>query len=153
MEEQLDHKRLIEAALFMSQNAMGIGDLENATGIMSPGHIETLIKGLIEEYKTKETALQVLEIGGKYMFTLKEPYASKVSSLAVGPDLSRGALRLLAYVSKNDDALQSELVKIFGETTYDHVKELAEKEFVETKKSGRSKKISTTLKFREYFNV
>lgn len=149
----MDNKRLIEAALFMSQSAMGLSELVSATGIMSPGHIQTLINELQEEYKNKDTSLQILEIGGKYMFTLKEPYASKVSSLATGPDISKGALRLLAYVSKNEGVLQSELVKIFGSTTYEYAKELTEKEFIEARKSGRSKKVGTTLKFKEYFNV
>jgi chromosome segregation and condensation protein ScpB len=48
--------------------------------------------------------------------------------------------------------MQSSIVKIFGAGAYDYVKELADKEFIETKKEGRSKKITTTAKFREYFN-
>jgi len=44
-------------------------------------------------------------------------------------------------------------VKLFGASVYDHMKELAEKGFVESKKQGRSKKITVTNKFREYFNV
>jgi len=151
--EQVDHKKLIEAALFMSQNALSIEELVNATGIASPGHIDSLLKQLIEEYKSNDTSLEIVEIGGKYMFSLKEPYASKVSSLAEGPDISRGAMRLLAYINKNNDALQSDLVKIFGESTYAYAKELEEKDFISAKKAGRSKKLSTTLKFKEYFNV
>ena len=153
MESQIDNKKLIEAALFMSQNAMGVNELVSATGIMSPGKIHTLLKELIEEYNGRETALQLLEVGGKYMFALKEPYASKVSGLAVGPDLTKGSLRVLAYVSKNEGVMQSNLVKIFGDSTYLHMKELSEKEFVQTKRTGRSKKVNTTLKFKEYFNV
>ncbi|MGI0141824.1 MAG: SMC-Scp complex subunit ScpB [Candidatus Micrarchaeales archaeon] len=153
MDEQIDNKKLIEAALFMSQNALGVNELVSATGIMSPGKIQEMLKQLVEEYNTKDTSLQLIEIGGKYMFALKEPYASKVSSLAVGPDLTRGALRILAYLSKNPNLLQSQIVKIFGSTTYEYMKELSEKEFIETKKIGRSKKISTTTKFKQYFNV
>lgn len=153
MEDQLEHKKLIEAALFMSQNAIGINELVSATGIMSPGKIQGLLKELMEEYAKRDTALVLIEIGGKYMFALKEPYATKVSGLAIGPDLTRGALRLLAYVSKNPEVLQSSIVKIFGSSTYEYMKELTEKEFIETKKVGRSRKISTTQKFKEYFNV
>jgi len=153
MDEQIDNKKLIEAALFMSQNAMGVNELVTATGIMSPGKIQELLKGLVAEYNTRDTSLQLIEIGGKYMFALKEPYASKVSNLAIGPDLTRGALRLLAYVNKNPNVLQSAVVKIFGGSTYEYMKELDEKEFIETKKSGRSKRINTTTKFKEYFNV
>jgi hypothetical protein len=43
-----------------------------------------------------------------------------VKDLAVGPDISRGGLRLLAYISKNDGIMQSQLVKAFGQSTYLH---------------------------------
>ncbi|MGC8710083.1 MAG: SMC-Scp complex subunit ScpB [Candidatus Micrarchaeia archaeon] len=146
-----DYKMLIEAALFMSQNALSVNEIANIIGLASPGKVEELVKELASEYNARSTAIEIAEIGGKYMFSLKEPYASKVSALATGPDISRGALRILAYISKNNGVLQSELVKIFGDTTYAYAKELAEKEFIETKKAGRSKKIYTTLKFKEYF--
>ncbi|MDE1761572.1 MAG: SMC-Scp complex subunit ScpB [Candidatus Micrarchaeota archaeon] len=151
--EDVDHKKLIEAALFMSQSALGVNELVGATGIMSPGRVQEILRALVDDYNSRDTALQLVEIGGKYMFALKEPYASRVSGLAVGPDLSRGALRILAYISKNPEVLQSSLVRIFGSTTYDYIKELTDKEFIETKKTGRSRKVSTTIKFKEYFNV
>ncbi|MGC8587339.1 MAG: SMC-Scp complex subunit ScpB [Candidatus Micrarchaeia archaeon] len=150
---QADLKKLIEAALFMSQNALSVEELANATGIVSPGHVDSLLKQLVDDYKSRDTSLEIVEIGGKYMFSLKEPYASRVSSLAQGPEISKGAMRLLAYISKNNNALQSELVKIFGESTYAYAKELEEKDFISAKRFGRSKKLSTTLKFKEYFNV
>ncbi len=149
----IDYKRLIEAALFMSPSAMSLDDLARETGIASVGTIESMLSELVERYKASETALEIVRIDNKYMFGLKEPYASKVSRLASGPDISRGALRILAYVSKNNEAVQSDVVKSFGESTYENVKELIEKGFVETKKYKRSKKLSVTNKFREYFNA
>ncbi len=153
MDEQPDYKRLIEAALFMSTKALGASDLTGITGIASPGHITEMIKQLADEYRSNDTALQILELDGKYLMTLKEPYASKVSSLAAGPDISRPALRILAYINKNPGIMQSQIVKAFGSSTYDYMKELSEKEFIETKKLGRTKKVLTTNKFREYFNA
>ena len=153
MEEQADYKNMIEGALFMSQNAVGVSELSRITGIMSPGHIQKLLDELISEYNGRNTSLTILSIDKKYMFSLKEPYASKLSSMANGPDITKGALRLLAYISKNNGIAQSSLVKAFGASTYDHIKELIEAEFIEAKKSGRTKKITTTNKFKEYFNV
>ncbi len=146
-EETTDYKRLIEAALFMSPSAMGLSEISNATGIASPGMIEKMVNELIVEYDQRDTALKIMTISGKYMFSLKDPYVSKVSSLAKGPDISRGALRVLAYIGKNEEVLQSTLVKYFGTSTYDYIKELTEKEFIESKKYKRSKKILTTPKF------
>jgi segregation and condensation protein B len=153
MEEQLDYKKLIEAALFMSPNALGIQELSDITGIASVGHVEDIVRKLVSDYKLKDTALEIIEIDKKFMFALREPYATRVSRYASGPDIGKGALRLLAYISKNNNTLQSGLVKIFGESTYDHVKELVEKGFIEKRKQGRSSRISITNKFKEYFNV
>ncbi len=153
MEGESDYKKLIEAALFMSPNAMSVNEISEATGIASPGIIERLLNELMSDYESRDTSLKVMSISGKYMFGLKDPYISKVSSLAKGPDISRGALRVLAYISKNEGTLQSDLVKYFGSSTYDYMSELTEKEFVESRKYKRTKKIETTPKFKEYFSV
>ena len=153
MAEDMDYRKLIEAALFMSSNALSVNELVSVTGIMSPGKVQEIARSLVEEYKGKDTALQIIEMDNRYMFGLKEPYASKVSSLASGPDLSRGALRILAFISRNQNVLQSDLVKAFGSSTYEYMRELLEKRFVETKPFKRSKRISTTSKFDEYFSA
>ena len=151
--EQNQNKNLIEAALFMASKALSAEEIASIVGIGAIGQVESYIKQLEEDYKSRNGALEIQELGGKYLLTVKEEYANKVSSLASGPEISKGALRLLAYISKNNGILQSELVKAFGETTCDYVKELAEKEFVTTKRQGRSKKIYITQKFNEYFSV
>jgi segregation and condensation protein B len=153
MDEQVDYKKLIEAALFMSTNAMDANQIAQATGIASPGRVEALVKELIQDYRNRDSALEIVEIDNRYLFSLKQPYASKVSGLASGPDLTKGALRILAYISKNEGVTQSDLVKAFGSTTYDHMKELLEKKFVETKKYKRTKKVNTTSTFKEYFGT
>jgi segregation and condensation protein B len=153
MEEQVDYKKLIEAALFMSTSAMDANQIAEATGIASPGKVEEMVRELVEDYKNRDTALDIVEIDKKYLFSLKNPYAQKVSGLASGPDLSRGALRILAYINKNEGITQSAIVKAFGSSTYDYMKELEEKKFVETRKFQRTKKIATTNTFKEYFGT
>ncbi len=153
MDADSDTKKVIEAALFMSPTAMSVNEIAQATGIAAPGTVERLVNELIKDYEARDTSLKIMAISGKYMFSLKDVYISKVSSLASGPDISRGALRILAYISKNEDILQSDLVKYFGSTTYDYIKELTEKEFIESSHFKRSKKIHTTPKFNEYFSV
>jgi len=148
-----DYKNLIEAALFMSSKALSEEELARIIGLGAIGQVDEYIRQLIEEYKNRQTALEIIEIDGKYMLTVKNEYAEKVSSLANEPELSKGAIRLLAYISKNNGILQSELVKAFGEVTYDYVKELVEKEFITAKKEGRSKRVYLTNKFSEYFAV
>lgn len=152
-EESIDYRKLAEAALFMSSKALSLEELSEQTGIAAKGTLQALLEELINIYNTGDTSLEILRIGDKYMFGLKEPYASRVASLAGGPDITKGALRILAYVNKNEGVLQSTLVRTFGSTTYDYVKELKENEFIQTEKYKSSKKVTTTQKFKEYFNV
>jgi chromosome segregation and condensation protein ScpB len=121
--------KLIEAVLFVTGRAMSVDELAEASGIASKGYVEGLVKKLMERYSGSDNALAIVAIGGKYMLTLKEPYASKVNSLAGTPEISKAALRILAYISRK------------------------EKDFVKTEAYGRTKRVTTTQKFQEYFNV
>ncbi len=152
-EKEAEYARLAEAALFVSGDALSAEDLAKVIGIASPGAVGRIMDGLIKEYEQRNGAVTVSKIGSKYMMSVKSPYSEKVSALAGQPDISNGALRILAYVSKNEPILQSAIVKSFGSSTYDYMKELLEKEFVSAKRVGRSKRVETTPKFKEYFEV
>ncbi len=148
-----DTKCLIEAALFVTGKAMSSEELSQATGIASLGYISKALKELQNDYEIRAGSLRVIEIGGKYMLTVAEPYASKVNGLAGQPDITRGALRILAYVSRNEPVYQTDVVKAFGSSTYDYMRELVENDFVTAKRVGRTKKLQTTNKFKEYFSL
>ncbi len=153
MEQDSEYKKVIEAALFMSSSALGAKELCGITGIASPGIVNKLLKELQNEYGARDSAIEIIEIDNKYMLSLRGPYSKRVSSMATAPDISRAALRVLAYISKNNGVLQSSLVKAFGSGAYEYTKELSEKGFIERKAYGRSKKLSVTSKFREYFSA
>ncbi len=151
-QERREQLKLIEAALFASGRAMGADELSAATGIASIGYIRKLAEELAQDYEGRDSSMCVARIGDKYILSLRDEYAGRVSSVAGKPDLSKGALRILAYVSRNEPIMQSSLVKAFGSTVYDYMKELHDSDFVRTTREGRSKKVETTQKFREYFN-
>ena len=152
MEEQAEYKKLIEAALFISAKALSASEIAQVVGIASVGSVNKMITELMVEYDQKGGSLGIFKIGDKYILSVKEPYAGRLSSLAGQPDISKGALRLLAFVSKNEPVMQSSVVKTFGSTSYDYLHELQEKEFIIAAKTGRTKRLETTNKFKEYFN-
>ncbi|MEK6835002.1 MAG: SMC-Scp complex subunit ScpB, partial [Nanoarchaeota archaeon] len=45
------------------------------------------------------------------------------------------------------------IIKMRGNTAYEHISKLHEFDFIESEKSGRTRLIKTTLKFYEYFDV
>jgi segregation and condensation protein B len=148
-----EYKKVAEAALFTSGRAMGPEELAGILGIAAIGYVKTVMDGLVADYEARNGALAVSKIGDKYLLGVREQYISKVNALAGSPDISRSALRILAYVGKNEPVMQNSLVKAFGTSTYDHVKELVEKEFIKAARVGRTKKLETTQKFKEYFNL
>ena len=150
-QEKLDYKKIAEAALFASGRAMDTEELARIIGIGSIGSMDGIMESLMKDYSARDSAIEVQKLGSKYVMGVKEPYAAKVNGLAGAPDITKGGLRILAYISKNEPVMQSSVVRAFGSSTYDHMKELTEKGFVSATRSGRSKKIETTSKFREYF--
>ncbi|MFI5412440.1 MAG: SMC-Scp complex subunit ScpB [Candidatus Micrarchaeales archaeon] len=147
-----EYKKLIEAALFVTSKAMSNDELAKVLGIASVGAVSVLVEELITDYESSGSAIGIFKIGDKYIMSVKEPYANKVNELAGAPEMSRGALRILAYVSKNEPVMQNTVVKTFGSSSYDYIHELQEKEFVKANKIGRTKRLETTDKFKEYFN-
>ncbi len=148
-----EYKRVAEAALFVSGRSMTDEELAKILGIGSIGYVKSMMDALAKEYNERNSSLEIRKDGASYSIGVRHEYIAKVASLAGAPDISHSSLRMLAYISKNEPVLQSALVKAFGSSTYEHMKELAEKKFVSSIKSGRTKKIETTPKFREYFEL
>lgn len=151
--ESEGYKKLIEAALFVSAKALSADDIAKAVGIASIGYVSKLTEELAKDYEGRDTALKISAVGNKFIMEVKGEYASKVNELAGKPDLRQGALRILAYISKNEPVMQNSIVKVFGSQTYEYMKELVENDFVKTKRVGRTKKIETSEKFKEYFEL
>ncbi len=148
-----EYRKIAEAALFAAGKALTIEELSSITGVSSIGYLKNMMEQLIKEYDARNSAITITKIGDSYMMSVKDEYAPKVSGVAGSPDLSKGALRILAYVSSEEPVMQSQVVKAFGPSVYDYIKELSEKDFVSAVRIGRSKRITTTKKFREYFNI
>jgi len=151
--ETLDAKSIIEAALFMSTSPMTVRALSKISGVNSWKIVQEKLKELQQEYEQRGSAIVISFEDGGYLMRLKPEYERKVSGLAKEAELSRGAIKTLAVIAKNDGMKQSKLVKMIGSTVYDHVKELVEKEFITAEKQGRTKVLKITKKFKEYFSV
>jgi len=151
MDGMENKKRLIEAALFMSSREISPEELKKLTGIDAPGHIINLINELAEEYKQRGSAIEIREIAGKYIMSVREEYLPFVKEFAKETELSKGAVRVLAYIANNNGILKSEVVKVLGTQAYGYIKEISEKGFVKQVKAGRSKRLYLTEKFNAYF--
>ncbi|MBI4399223.1 SMC-Scp complex subunit ScpB [Candidatus Micrarchaeota archaeon] len=149
--KELEPRRIIEAALFMSAKPLSLTDLSKLTKIAAIGFIEEQIKNLQQEYEEKDSALQISLENGSYVMRIRTEYLKFVRDFAQEAEIGKGALKVLALISQNEGILQSKLVKMLGASVYIYAKELSEKQFVITEKRGRSKIFKLTQKFKDYF--
>lgn len=146
-----EEKRLIEAALFISSRSMSLEEFRTLTGIGALGYLQGVVEELIKEYDERGSALEIMGIDGKYVMRVRNEVLQRVRQFAQDTEISKSALRTLAFISKHDGILKSELVRRIGSQVYTDVKELADAEFVKPQKSGRSAKLWLTEKFKKYF--
>ena len=76
-----------------------------------------------------------------------------MGKLIPGGLLSFATLQTLVYIALKQPIIQSELVVQRGTHSYDHVRELVEKKFIDATPEGRSKMLTTTQLFADYFGL
>ncbi|MFA5382343.1 MAG: SMC-Scp complex subunit ScpB [Candidatus Micrarchaeia archaeon] len=149
--QNLEKEKIIEAALFMSTRPLDPMELAKLLNIAAVGFVTNEIKKLQKIYEERDSAIQIFEENGKYIMSLKAEYAREVKNFAKEAEINSHSLKTLGYIAKNDGILKSDLCKKLGASIYQDVMELDEKGFINQKKSGRTKKIFLTQKFKEYF--
>ena len=113
-----------------------------------------LAKTLVENYKNRDTALEVLELEGeRFVMQLKVEYTGKVRKLATRPLLSAGPLKTLSYIAFRQPILQTQVIEVRGHHAYGHLRELEEMELIIREGVGRKKTIRTTEFFADFFGL
>ena len=77
---------LLEAGLYVAGRPLDLKTLGSVTGTRSKKKVRQLAKTLVENYRNRDTALEVLELEGeRFVMQLKVDYTSKVRKLATRP--------------------------------------------------------------------
>lgn len=142
---------LLEAILFTTTEPLSIEEIHKASRI-TVNEIQLLLKDIENKYASPEHGVKLSTIGG-YRLMVKEEFVDKVSHLTPHADLSRGLLRVLSIIAYHEPVPQSDIVKIIGNRTYEYVKELEQRGLVKSEKKSRTKLLSTTPQFEEYFGA
>lgn len=149
--DNLQAERIIEAALFMSSKPLAVQELGKLIGVAAPGFVSQRLDALRARYDSAGSAVEIALEEGKYYMRLRADYVNYVKDFAQQGEISRHALRTLAYISKSEGITKRQLFARLGGGIYEDIAELVEKGFVTQKKSGRTKSVSTTPKFKAYF--
>ena len=149
--DEREAEGIIEAALFMSSRPLDVKELGKLIGVAAPGFVQQRLDALKARYEQAGSAIEIFLEDGKYQMRVRPTYVGAVKQFASEGEISRHALRTLAYISKNEGITKRQLFAKLGSTIYADVTELIEKGFVSAKKCGRTSSLSTTAKFKVYF--
>jgi segregation and condensation protein B len=145
---------LLEAGLYVAGRPLDLKTLGSVTGIRSKRKVRKLAQALVENYKNRDTALEVLELEGeRFVMQLKAEYTSKVRKLATKPLLSAGPLKTLSYIAFRQPVPQVQVIDVRGHHAYGHIRQLEEMELIVREGAGRKKMLRTTQFFADFFGL
>jgi segregation and condensation protein B len=149
--EKDSESRVVEAALFSAGRPLKIIEIKDATGLSENVIMDSLEK-LVNEYNGKGTALEISKVGEKYVMQVKAEFAKHVVSLAQ-KEIPDRLLKTLALIGYHQPVKQVDLMRMIGAKVYEHVHELDALGLINSKKDGRTKILTTTKRFPEYFGI
>lgn len=148
----VEEKRLVEAALYISGRPLSIQEIQKATGLSTLKKTRELIHQLIEEYSTRAGALEIVRLPRqRFVMQLDPSLSEQVAGLAPHGLLSLGELKTLIYIALSQPILQSDVVAYRGSHSYKHIKVIESHGFIKAIPHGRTKELSTTEMFADYF--
>lgn len=151
--EKMQHElALIEAALYVAGRPLDVNELCSVLNTRSKNKTTKLAKRLIQDYASRNTALEILELKDeRYVLQLKSDFAPRVRKLVNRPLLSTGPLKTLSYIAYRQPISQKRVIEVRGHHAYGHVKLLKEMGLIAGERSGRSSVLRTTEYFADYF--
>jgi segregation and condensation protein B len=154
-QEKIRHNlALLEAALYVAGRPLDLKTLGSLIKTRSKEKIRRLAKALMESYKSRGTALEILELEGeRFVLQLKAEYTPNVRRLATRPLLSSGPLKTLSYIAYRQPVPQNRVIDVRGHHAYGHLKQLENLDLITRERAGRTKMIRTTEFFADYFGL
>jgi len=149
--DRIEKEKVLEAALFMSPKPLPLEELKAIADIETRVQTKALLDELIYFYKTRKTALEIVELPIGYQMRVKEDYEDKVKHFAQDSMFSRGVMKTLALIAYKQPITQATVVAYRNNKAYDHLKLLLEQGFIRKEPKGRTYALFTTTKFIEYF--
>lgn len=147
----IDSKGLIEAALFAAGKALSSKDLSRLSGLSEEG-VRAQAEELIGEYVRRKSGMEIRCFEDSYVMQVRASLARDVISVAP-KEIDAPLIRTLAIIAYKQPLKQSALAEIRGNKSYSHVKELEQMGLINAKKKGRTKILTTTKGFAEYFGL
>jgi len=142
----------VEAVLFASGKPLAVKEIADALGLDDYRPVQRAVRTLEQTYGNRQSALEVRRVGDRYALQLQEKYVPTVHSVTP-VEMTPRTLRALTLIAYHQPILQSHLVRMIGDVTYEEVQRLRGIGLVHTEPKGSTLELVTTRRFAEYFGI
>ncbi len=142
----------VEALLFAASRFMPLNEISKTADLSEDQSLEA-IESLKQKYSEPGTALTLVEEGKSWKLGVKDEFLPLMQKVVKTTEFEKPLMETLAVVAWRYPALQCDIIKIRHNKAYDHLSELEERGFISRTKYGRTRKISLTQKFFDYFDL
>jgi segregation and condensation protein B len=150
MSESVELSTIIEAILFSAGRSMTVEELMEQTG-KTRSEISGSLNNLQSTIKRRrDSALQLTEVAGRWIFEVRPTLSTHLPE-SVRPDVPARLLPAAALIAYHQPMKQAQLVDMIGAKAYDRVRELANLGFIDRRRDGLTRRLTTTRRFAEYF--
>jgi len=146
-------KKKIEALLFASSKKLSVDELSALTREADFDRIREAVQEFGKDLEAKDSSLVLVEEAGTYRLTVKSEFTQYVKKIVKQTELPKSLTETLAVVAYKSPAKQSEIIRIRHNKGYKHLDELEKAGFITRTKKGRTKEITLTQKFYDYFEL
>ena len=152
--EERSLKVYAEALLFASDKPVPLRMLMNVMGVRSRKKAKEVMAQLIEEYRKRQGAVEIVELAGdKYFMRLRPDLTEAVRRYVSKRTLTHGVLKTLSLIAYYQPVERSTIVSVRGKDAYRQIKILMERGLVEAEKAGKTQILKTTQLFAELLGV
>ncbi|MGD0719004.1 MAG: SMC-Scp complex subunit ScpB [Thermoplasmata archaeon] len=142
----------VEAVLFASGKPLSVREISDALGLHESRPVQIALKTLQQTYGNRQTALELRRVGDRYALQLVERFVTTVQSVTP-VEMAPRTLKALTLIAYHQPILQSMLVRMIGDSTYEEVQRLRGMGLIHTEAKGSTLELTTTRRFAEYFGI
>jgi segregation and condensation protein B len=148
----IENMKRVEAALFISGKFLSKQELVALTDL-NPILLDQTLSKLADKFDDS-FAVEVINKGNLWKMDIRREYIDIVNRLATGNnEFTKAEQETLALIAHKKIIPQSKVILTRGNKAYDHIHRFLELGLIKAKKLGRTKELSLSEEFYDYFNV
>ncbi|MEK6983077.1 MAG: SMC-Scp complex subunit ScpB [Nanoarchaeota archaeon] len=145
-------KSKVEAILFSTGHRISLDEVSKLCRSRRED-VFAALQELKKEYEEKQSSLMLAEDGDFWKFTVRDHFIPIIRKIVTETELTKSVLETLAVIAFKYPILQSDLIKIRTNKSYEHLMGLEKSGYISRQRHGRTNLIKLTEKFFRYFDL